>query len=398
MVHDEKLDKNKIHSVNFITFLLGFSQAILVYILSSYFQIASGTENVGVFYFISYGITLLILLNMHHVVRRLGKSNVLHFSILISLAAMFVLTLAPPSLASIILVIVYIAFISVSLVATDIVLESFSVDLMSGRIRGLHLTLLNAGFLIGPFLSTRILGKFDFHGIFVFLLILNSLILVFAISKIRAVNHDFKEKLNPLQIVRKVLERKDLRRIYYISFTLEFFYALMVIYTPIYLRDLGISWSEIGIIFTIMLIPFVVLQYPAGIVADKKMGEKELLIGSLILMGLATLSIFFVGNGNIAVWSIILLLTRIGASLIEILRDSYFYKRIDGHDVDLINFFRTAVPVSYLVAALISTPILIFFPTKAIFLIVAFASFLGLYPAFRLKDNKCEKEIIGRSC
>lgn len=392
MVHKEKLNKNKIRIIDFITLLLGFSQAILIYILSSYFKLASGTENVGVFYFVSYGITLFVLLNLHSVVRKIGKSNVLFFSIFISIAAAFGLIMVPPSFWSIVFLIFYIAFLSVAIVAIDVILESFSTDTMSGRIRGLHLTLMNLGYLFGPFISTRILDKFNYHGIFLTLLIFNSVIFIFSLITLRYANHKFTQKLTPLKLIKKAFKRKDIRRVYYISFMLEFFYALMVIYTPLYLIDLGVSWSQIGIIFTVMLIPFVVLQYPAGILADKKMGEKELFIGSIIFMGLATFAILFVKNGNLILWSAILLSTRIGAALIEVMRDSYFYKRIDGGDIDLINFFRTAVPVSYIVAAIISTPILFFFPIKSIFIVVAIVIFSALYPAFRLIDNKCEAE------
>jgi MFS family permease len=183
------------------------------------------------------------------------------------------------------------------------------------------------------------------------------------------------------------------RRIFYISFILEFFYALMIMYTPIYLIDLGFSWDKIGIIFTAMLLPFVFFQYPIGALADKKTGEKELLIFSIFLMGASALVVYFIGTGTVFIWSVILFSTRIGAALIEILRDSYFFKRIDGYDVDIINIFRSAKPIAYIAASAISAVVIYFFSVRAVFILVGVVVLSALLPAIRLVDNKCEREM-----
>ncbi|MFA4817477.1 MAG: MFS transporter [Parcubacteria group bacterium] len=393
MAHDEKLDAGRIHLTSFVSFLMGFSQAVLVYVISSYFQLATGTENVGVFYAASYIIFLAVLLNLHKVMRVLGKANVFYFALLAKIIAIVFLIFSNPSSIGILLLMLYIILGHIEWVALDVIIESFSTDRMSGRIRGLHLTILNAGFLFGPFVSTYILEKIGFQGIFVFSLVFNAFVFIFALLSFRNVNHRFEQKLKIIDVFKKVVGRKNVLRIYYISFVLEFFYALMLIYTPIYLRDLGYSWENIGIMFTVMLIPFVILQYPAGILADKKIGEKEMLIFSLFMMAVATGAIYFVGAGTVAIWAAILFATRIGAALIEILRDSYFFKRIDGRDVDLVDFFRTALPAAYICAATLSSFVLFLFPTKYIFILTAMVVLSALYPAFKLKDSQCEAEI-----
>lgn len=390
--HNEKLDAGRIHLTSFVSFLMGFSQAVLVYVISSYFKLATGTENVGIFYAVSYIIFLVVLLNLHKVMRVMGKANVFYFALLAKIAVIVFLIFSGPSAVGILLLMLYIILGHIEWVALDVIIESFSTDRMSGRIRGLHLTILNAGFLFGPFVSTYILEKIGFQGIFVFSLVFNAFVFIFALLSFRNVNHRFEQKLKVMDVFKKVMGRKNVLRIYYISFVLEFFYALMLIYTPIYLRDLGYSWESIGIIFTVMLIPFVIVQYPAGILADKKIGEKEMLIFSLFAMTLATGAIYFVGAGTVAVWAAVLFATRIGAALIEILRDSYFFKRIDGRDVDILDFFRTALPAAYICAATLSSFVLFLFPTKYIFILTAMVVLSALYPAFKLKDSQCEAE------
>jgi MFS family permease len=394
IIHDEIFDKKKVKLISFISFFTGFTRAILFYVMSYYFRLASGTENVSLFYTISYGVVLLILLNMHKLVRRLGKSNVFYFSVLAKIIAASVLSVIDPSRIAIAFLMAYIVFDSLEWVSIDIILESFSQDKMSGRIRGIHLTVFNLGFILGPFLSTQILESFNFQGIFTCILIFNCITFSLALIGLRDVNHRFEQSLKVWDVVKKVFQRKNVMRIYYISFVLEFFFALMVIYAPLYLFDMGISWSDIGIILTIMLVPFVLLQYPAGILADKKIGEKEMIIGSLILMAISTLAIFFIHSLSILVWGAALFLTRIGAALVEVLRDSYFYKKIDGHDVDIINFFRTSMPVAYILSTGLAALILLFFSIKIAFILVAVVVASALYPAFKLQDNHAEKEII----
>jgi len=384
--HKEKFNKNKVRSINYISFLIGFSQAAMIYVLSTYFKEASGTENVGSFYLISYALILIVLLNSHKLTRKLGKGRVFIFSILIKIIANILLLYVAPSYFSIGILVIYLVAVGIEWANLDVILESFSKDNMSGRIRGLHLTIINLGFLLGPFISTRILDSFGFHNVFLFSLFINIIIFISSIVSFRNISDTFSYDLKTFELIKKVSQRKDIIPAYYISFILEFFYALMIIYTSIYLGDLGFSWKEIGFIFTIMLIPFVLIQYPAGILADKKIGEKKLIVFALLIMAFAVSFCMF-ESGSLIFWCLVLFLTRIGAALVEILRDSYFFKRIDGRDVDLINFFRTATPVAYIIASIVSSVVLLFFPVKAIFLVLVFFILSAIIPALRLKKG-----------
>jgi len=391
-LHKEKLNKNKVRIVNGVSFLVGFSQAAIVYVLSTYFKQASGTENVGIFYTGSYLIILLLLLNLHKLVRGFGKIRIFIFSSFLKIAANILIIAFQFSNLSVVFLVLYVVFMGVEWANLDSILETFSEDKTSGRIRGMHLTILNLGFIFGPLLSTTLLQKFDFRGVFFLALGLNILIFLIALVGFHGIDGKFEKKVRSLEVITLAIKNKNIFSIYYISFVLEFFYALMVIYSPIYLHDLGFSWEKIGIAFTIMLIPFVILQYPAGIMADKKYGEKELLIISIFIMALSTMAFYLFSSKSIFFWAAVLFATRIGAALVEILRDSYFYKQVDGRDVDIINFFRSAMPVGYVVGTAISAIILLFFPLRSIFIIVVFVVLSALYPAIKLEDSRSEKE------
>lgn len=396
LIHDEKLNSSKVKLIGFISFFLGFTQALLVYVMSFYFKQSAGTDNVGIFYLLSYAVILALLLNLHKLVRKFGKPFIFYFAFILKLVSIMALIFLPLSAWGIIFLILYIIAGALVWVSLDIILESFSEDKRSGRIRGINLTITNAGFILGPLLSSRILEEVGFTGIFFASLVIHSIVFSVGLIGLKKGDHKFNKKLSIKRIISEVIKRRNVMRIYSISCVLDFFYALMVIYTPLYLLSLGYSWHQLGIAFTIMLIPFVLIQYPMGVLADKKTGEKEFLILAIFVMGVSTLIFYFAGSSSIAVWTLILLATRVGAALIEILRDSYFYKRIDRRDVDIIDFFRTSRPVAYIMAAILSSLTLFFFDMRVVFLLVSIVVFAALYPAFRLVDNKSEEEMMNR--
>ncbi len=386
--HDEKLEIRKVNILSGIALLSGVAESFFLYIMSSYIKESFGGANIGIFYLVSYAVVLVALLNLHKIIKKIGKSDFLYLALISKILAIGVLTFVSPGALGLAAVMVYIVCLNMELVGLDMILESYSSDKMSGRIRGKFLTAISFGILLGPIFSTTILVEYGYCGIFLIIFILNSAILLAEVTMIKKVNHCFKGKIGVGHVLRKVFKRPDILRIFYIAFILDFFYALMLIYVPIYLINLGISWKEIGLIFTIMLLPFVFIQYPVGILADKKLGEKEMLIGAIFLMGCSTAAMYFIVSKEIFAWALLLFLSRVGAAMIEILRDSYFYKRIDARDVDLINVFRTSSSVAYILGALASAILLFLFPLKAIFILVAVVVFSALIPAFKLEDNQ----------
>jgi MFS family permease len=163
----------------------------------------------------------------------------------------------------------------------------------------------------------------------------------------------------------------------------------MIVYTPIYMnKHIGFSWPEIGIIFTIMLVPFILFELPVGELEDDKYGEKEFLTIGFIVMGLSTLFISFITVKSFWMWATILFITRIGASIVEISSDTYFFKKVDDQKTDIISFFRITRPLSFIVAPLLATVILQFIPFQYIFIIIGSIMIIGAHYALALTDTK----------
>ncbi|MEI7749835.1 MAG: MFS transporter [Candidatus Moraniibacteriota bacterium] len=392
--HKERADLRGAHVINALSFIFGFADSFFVYVLSSFFARVIGSDNVGIFYLVTFSVVFVSLWQLRAFIRRVGGSVRTFF--LLILAAIFtsaMLSVIPVGWPAAILVMFLLVVTNLAWVSLDVVLEEFSEDGVTGRVRGLHLTIMNAGIMLAPFFSTKVLEMADFSGIFFGITLGYAILLATAIVLLRNGRTPETADMEARSAWRKMLREPNLFHIYIVSFALEFFYVIMIIYTPIHLRAIGFSWEDIGLMFTVMLLPFVLLQYPLGVLADKQFGEKEFLIMSLGLAFGVTVAVGLFSSASLFFWAVLLFLSRVGAAGIEVLRDAYFYKQIDGGDDDLIAFFRTARPAANIVGALLAIPLLAFFPLQSVFFLASVVLLVSIFSAFRLEDTAAEAEL-----
>ena len=386
--HHEIYSRSKVRFVTGLSFGLGFLDAYFIYLVSSYFSEVGGSERVGVFYFIVFSLAFVVFFYLGRFLRKIGHIRLLLLLFMLLIGCSAFLSVRDPSWIGSGVLLLFLVINNMMWTVMDVVLESFSTDQVSGRVRGLYLAVLNTGFLFAPFLSTLTLGRFGYGGIFLVLTIGYGLIFVLALVGLR---DGRKIEVAPLRLMhswQRFRQEPNLFRIYLVSLALEFFYAIMVVYMPIYLTThLGFSWEQLGIIFTIMLLPFVFLQYPIGVLADKRYGEKEMILLGLFIIGTATLGSIMFDSKSIFLWGTLLFLTRVGSAALEVLRDSYFYKQITASDTDVIVFFRTARSIGNMLGAFLSVALLLFFPLASLFWLVGGVTLLTLYPALRLVDT-----------
>jgi MFS family permease len=192
-----------------------------------------------------------------------------------------------------------------------------------------------------------------------------------------------------LKTIKVFIKNKNISKIYLVNLILKLFFAWMVIYIPIYLYEyMNFGWKEIGIIFTAMLIPFVLVDYPLGKLSDK-IGEKKFLVIGFLIAIFFTFLIPFINTPSVLLWAIILFCTRVGAATIEVMSEGYFFKEVKEKNADEVSFFRNTYPLSYLLAPMIAIPVLMFIPSfKYLFFLVTIFLLIGLFTTLRLKDIK----------
>lgn len=383
-----KIFLTKIALVDIAVLLFGFIDTFYIYTASSYFSEVIGSDNVGFFYLVSYVGSLTLFFALQPLIRALGRTRVLYIALLGSLISITLLSHLNPSYFAAGILVFFIVTSSLIWVLLDILLESFSSDEATGSIRGLNLTLLNMGVLLAPFLSSLTLKNFGFQGIFLAMLIFYILLFLYCLLAFRKLPRVELPKIAFWHALTLMRKNVALRRAYALSFSLYFFYAVMIIYMPLYLTSLGFTWTQIGFMFTIMLLPFVFIQFPLGRLADRSLGEKEIIIVSLVIALIATLLMAITSEKNFLLWTSILFLSRIGIAGLEVMKDTYFYRQVTANDVDVIAFFRTSLPVANICVAAAATSMLAFLPLTSVFYLAAGVLCFALVVASRLVDSR----------
>ena len=138
----------------------------------------------------------------------------------------------------------------------------------------------------------------------------------------------------------------------------------------------------------VMLSPFVLLQLPLGILADKKWGEKEMLIIGFVIMGLSTIIFGAYRGVSPIIFAILLFFTRVGASTIEVMCETYFFKQINDNEPEIISLFRTTTPIAFIIAPLIGSFLILKIPFYSIYGILGIGVLIGTFFILRLKDTK----------
>ena len=272
----------------------------------------------------------------------------------------------------------------------DVFLERFSADKETGAIRGVFLTVLNLAILLGPLTTGIILKDDNYGGVFLISAIFLIPALFITVWKLRSFQDPVYRIAPYARVIKEVLLAKhpndEVRHAFLASLLLKFFYSWMVIYTPLYLHAyVGFNWSEIGVMLTIMLVPFVLFELPMGYLADTKVGEKKIMASGFFIMSLFTASLFFITAPSFYVWAALLFCTRIGASFVEITSESYFFKHVKSEDTETLSVFRDTGPIASIAAPLLASLLLLAFPMQYLFIILAFIMLLGLWVAGNIR-------------
>jgi MFS family permease len=393
-LYTDYMHDRAIQLITLLGFIFGITIALLAYIASTYFKEVVQSDNVSVFYILIFLTLLAGLLKLNRIIEGFGRARTLMTLLAMQIGILFILQFLGISWIGAVFLMTYYVLYGIIWVVFDIILEAYSKDAKTGRVRGAYLSVWNFGFLIGPMFSMFLLERYGFDMVFfvsMILYVVMFLAVFVALNDIRG--HVKRQNLSTKRTVNKFRQNKSLIYVYWISFTLRFFYAAMTIYMPLYLRSVGLSWGEIGVIFSIMLVPFIIVQYPAGVLADKKFGEKEMLFIGLMIMACSLIFMRVVDEATFVFWATILFASRIGAALVEAMLDSYFYKQINENDISIINFFRTTRAVAYIVGSAVIglTLAIVGGDISVIFIVLFVVIVIGLIPVILLKDTVPQK-------
>ncbi len=388
----QAIARNKFLLATFLmTILYAFHFGIPLYATSTYLHIYFGSSSISVLYVIA---SLFTLLASIHVTKYIKYFHTYNFTmglviseIIITLA--FALTHNPILIG--LFFMVHFCLQTLLYICINVFVETFSKNTETGSVRGIFLVLLNLGILISPIIGGIVLSLSSFTALYV---VATATLIPFMFFLHRYLHHAKEpayHSIDMLSAFTKAWRNKDLRGAMVAQLAIECFYAVMVIYSPIYLASLGIPLVVyLTIILPFALLPFILLPYELGWIADTKLGEKELMILGLIIVSISLFLMVIVTSPNIFIWIALLVFSRIGAACVETMTNTYYFKKIQAEDTSLTALFSNLRSVAIIMVGTLGffiSPFLVVYP-QIIFIILGCAVLASILYIIPIRDTR----------
>ncbi len=382
--------KSVLPSVYLATFFLSVHYSIALYIDSSFLSRFFGDTDRNTVYMLGSLFTIFCLALTPRLLRKYGNYAITMFFTALEIVTLASLAFFSSPFLIAFVFIAHVVAINILSYNLDIFIEHGSKDETTGQTRGVFLTVMNTAVFLGPVFVGFILSDGQFWRIYTVAGLLMLPFLYIIGQKLSTFRDPVYKDESLKEMLSLAWKNKNIRFISIANFLLQFFYVWMVIYMPIYLATaMHFNWGEIGIIFSVMLLPFIFLEYPLGEIADHRFGEKEMLIIGFIIMAISTGAIsFLTAETSVLVWATILFMTRVGAATVEIMTETYFFKQIEASDMSLISFFRHTRPLSFVIGAAGASAFLAVADMKYLFLTLGILMLSGIYFALKIVDTK----------
>ncbi|MEI6810727.1 MAG: MFS transporter [Candidatus Nomurabacteria bacterium] len=388
----QAITRNKLLLATFLmTILYAFHYGIPLYVTSTYLHVYFGSSVISSLYVVASLVTLLASI---HVAKYIKKFHTYTFTMMLVVSEIIVMLAFAltknPFLVGLFFV-MHFCLQTLLYICINVFLEAFSKQANTGSIRGVFLVLLNLGILISPIIGGAILTR----GSFAALYIVSTVILVpFMFFLHQYLNHIEEPAYHSIDMVKAFYgawKNKDLKGALIASLMLECFYAVMVIYSPIYLASIGIPLViYLSVILPLALIPFVILPYELGWLADTKIGEKELMVLGLIIISISLFLMVIATTPNVILWIMILLFSRIGAAFVETMTYAYYFKKIKAEDTSLTALFSNTRSVAIIIVGFLGffiNPMLAEYP-QIIFIILGSIILFSILYIIPIKDTR----------
>lgn len=260
----------------------------------------------------------------------------------------------------------------------------------TGKKRGLTLSLMSAAAVFAPLTMGYLMGM---HNDYTQLFFASAGVGLLFMALVVGVFRQFYDPVYTTPPLRPLLQMawrdKNIATVIASHFLLQLFFAWIIIYVPLYLSTvLQFTWQEIGIIIAAGLMAYVVFEYPIGIIADKYLGEQEMMSIGFLILAITTASLGVIGGGSVFAFMVLMFINRLGASLVEVTTESYFFKQIDGSDASLMSIFRLLRPAANVVGAILGAVVLALLSFELFFIVGGFILTLGVFIPRYLIDTK----------
>lgn len=374
--------------------LLVFHTFVVAYINSSFLkEFISEEAGVGTIYTVGSALSVLIFLFISRVLHRVGNFKLTLGLLLINFLAVVGMAFADSLRVAVPLFLVHIISVPLIIFNIDVFMEEQigNNETTTGGKRGLLLTLTSLVGAVTALISSLLVNGSNGTFTTVYLVSASTLIpiIILLIFFFRDFSDPEYEEIDLFSAIRTFWEQTNIRFVFLAHFTLQMFFMCMVVYAPLYLTgNIGLSWTEFGVVMLFAQMAYVILEYPIGIIADKYIGEKEMMGFGFLIIAVSISWMSFVTATSILVWSVIMFVTRVGASLVEVTTESYFFKQTKSSDAQIISFFRITRPLAYVIGALLASVALLYLPLNLLFIVFAGLMIPAMFFTLNIEDSK----------
>jgi len=284
------------------------------------------------------------------------------------------------------------------IISLALLVRDFTASKNLAKTEGVYFLFNNIGWFIGPIIGGIIARYFGYEPVFA----LSGM--VFLASFFYLAHQDLVKKhpslmsnkktsvsenkttdgLSLVKRFKKFFSNKGLVGAYLVYLGYLTFLSFKSVTLPLFISDQGYGSDLSGLIISLSILPYILVEIPIGKYADKKG------LRTPIVCGFAIMSICFFGV-KIAPWFIIdalfLILANTGSAFIEPLYDVYFFKNTSKkEEEELYGIFSTADPLGKFLGPLIFSISVMFLPIDWAFFIAGALFFVAGVFALRIKS------------
>lgn len=342
-------------------------------------------SSVGFLTTLFIGVGILSYFLLIPVIEKRSKSRLLFAAFLIFLVSYLIFSIYSNFYLVVFLGIVLAIAVSLRVTVFGIIVRDKTKTKEVSKNEGLIYTLLNLAWLIGPLIAGYLAQKYGFKPVFLIAAITIFLsMLLFKFFKIKDHRNTKRTDHNIFKISIDFFKNKNRVKAYLVSGAVNFWWALIYIYIPIRIVELGLGNFIVGVFLAGVIVPLVLFEYYFGKLVGKKGFKKIFFLGFLIL-GFLSLLCFFLGNIYFILAALVL--ASIGISMLEPTTEAYFFDIIKKEQRDkYYGPYNTAIDIGYLFGALSPALILLIFPFKAIFVFFAIIMFFLSLFSLKIKE------------
>jgi MFS family permease len=252
------------------------------------------------------------------------------------------------------------------MVSTSWALSVFSLDIFleantegsesTGFIRGTFITMANMAFAISPFISGYLVSDGEYGRMFFLAAAFAVPIFALTLTGLRGFQNPHYRSYSLKSMYQLVLSHSWVRHALWQKFLLYTMFGIGEVYTVILLHDtLGFSVESVGTLLTFAIFAYIITEIPAGAIADKYHAIRPLALAGFLILGLTTFFSGYAGSTSILFWTALFFVNRVGAALVEVTGEAYFFKRVHGFDSDEVGLYRSCAQFGLVVGPLVGT-------------------------------------------